>query len=80
MKDLLESELIYFLENNDWFDINVKEQARAIFTTICVVWDINADSGDCDTMVEHLYYVAGLDKDDLITYEDYYDYMVELIV
>lgn len=76
MKDLLYEELMQLVREYEWFDINIKEQARAIFTTICVVWDIQADTGECDSMLSNLYEQAGLKID----YDDYYNYMVELIV
>lgn len=75
MKDLLYEELMQLVREYEWFDTNVKEQARAIFTTICVVWNIEVDTGECDSMLINLYEKAGLKID----FDDYYNYMVELI-
>lgn len=78
MKDLLYAELITLVTENEWFDANVKEQARAIFTTICVVWNIEVDTGEYDSMLINLYEKANLKN--VIDYTDYDNYMAELIV
>ena len=39
-----------------------KEQARAIFTTICCVGDIEADTRPCDEMLSVLYWRAEMEE------------------
>lgn len=78
MKDLLYEQLITLVTENEWFDINVKEQARAIFTTICIVWNIEVDTGEYDSMLINLYEKANLKS--VVDYTDYDNYMAELIV
>lgn len=78
MKNLLYDQLITLVTENEWFDTNVKEQARAIFTTICVVWNIEVDTGEYDSMLINLYEKANLKR--VVDYTDYDNYMAELIV
>lgn len=76
MRDLLIDELIYFLKKNDWNDDNVKEKARAIFTTICVVWNFVIGGGDYEGLLEDSYNTSNLK--DVVNYYDYCDYMTEI--
>lgn len=79
----MKNELFKYLENfmiqNNWLDEYTPKQARAIFTTICIVGNIDADTAVCDNMLLELYNKADMESID-ISYEDFEDYMVELIV
>lgn len=61
-------------------DINElwSEQARCIFTTWCLVNNVDADASACDEMITYLYenIVDTID----IGYDDFYNYMVKYIV
>lgn len=68
-----------FMRESFWNDENVPEQTRAIFTTICLMDDIIADTSGCDTLLRELWHEASL-KDVDVSYDEFEDYMVELIV
>lgn len=78
MKNELFSYLKSFMIESGWHDGNTAKQARAIFTTICFVGNIIADTAECDNMLLDLYNEAAME--DLIDYDDFETYMVELIV
>ena len=77
------SELYKVLKNhmisNYWDDINVKEQARAIFTTICIVGDLEADMNLTDNMLLELYNSSALEELG-ITYQEFETFMIKDIV
>jgi len=68
-----------FMIQSNWLDENIPEQARAIFTTMCFVGNIDADTSKCDNTLLHLYNVAAMEEVD-ITYDDFEHFMVSLIV
>ena len=78
MKNDLLNYLIDFMIQENWENKNVKEQARAIFTTICCIGDIGADTKECDEILATLYWRAALEE--LIEYEEFENFMLELIV
>lgn len=84
MKKELLTYLEQFMIQNDWCDKYTKEQARAIFTTICLVGNIDADTAECDGILSYMYDAAGVvevsDFDDLAEYDDFKNYMLALIV
>ena len=78
MKNELFNYLKSFMIGSGWHDGNTAEQARAIFTTLCFVGNIDADTSECDNMLLNLYIEA--DMEDLVGYDDFESYMIELIV
>lgn len=84
MKKKMVEYLRNFLIQNDWCEEYTKRQARAIFTTICLFFDIDADTDECDNILSYVYDVANIadvsDFDDLAKYDDFKNYMLELIV
>ena len=78
MKNELLNYLIDYMIQENWENKNVKEQARAIFTTICCIGDIEADTRECDDILSVLYWRSVLGE--LIEYEEFEDFMLELIV
>ena len=78
MKNELLNYLIDYMIQENWENKNVKEQARAIFTTICCVGNIEADTKECDEILSTLYWRSALGE--LIEYEEFEDFMLELIV
>ena len=78
MKNELLNYLIDYMIQENWENKNVKEQARAIFTTICCVGNIEADTKECDEILSTLYLRSDLEF--LIEYEEFEDFMLELIV
>lgn len=79
----MKNELFVYLEDfmiqNNWLDEYTSKQARSIFTTICLVGNIDADTAVCDNMLLELYNKADMESID-ISYDDFEDYMVGLIV
>ena len=61
-----------------WHDGNTARQARAIFTTICFVGNVDADTADCDDMLHVLYNECSME--DFVDYDDFESFMIELIV
>lgn len=68
-----------FMLCNSWDNGNVPQQAIAIFTTICVMGDIEADTNICDNMIEELYRDCRMVDVDM-SYDDFYNFMVTWIV
>ena len=78
MKNELLNYLIDYMIQENCENKNVKEQARAIFTTICCVGNIEADTKECDEILSTLYWRSDLEY--LIEYEEFEDFMLELIM
>lgn len=68
-----------FLIQESWLDENVPEQARALFTSWCLMEDIDADTRKCDETLLMLYDNADLESVD-ITYDEFENFMIGLIV
>lgn len=68
-----------FLIESNWLDKNIPEQARALFTSWCLMEDVDADTGKCDRTLLMLYDNAALGTID-IAYDEFEDFMVGLIV
>lgn len=77
--DDLEGYLKHFMIQNNWLDEYTPRQARAIFTTICLAENIDADTAACDIILQDLYYSADIATLD-IGYDEFKNYMVKLIV
>ena len=67
-----------FMDGGGWHDGNTAEQARAIFTTLCFVCNIDADTMECDRLLWSLYTAACMDE--IVEYDDFETFMIELIV
>lgn len=67
-----------FMITENWADGNTPEQARAIFTTACIVGELQADTLKADGILKDLYKKAALE--DLISYDDFENFMYELLV
>ena len=78
MKNELLNYLIDYMIQENWENKNVKEQARAIFTTICCIGNIKAGTKECDEILSTLYWRSALEY--LIEYEEFKDFMLKLIV
>lgn len=68
-----------FLIESSWLDKNTPEQARALFTTLCFIGDINPDTAICDNMLLELYNDSDMESIDM-SYDDFENFMVKLIV
>ena len=78
MKNELLNYLIDYMIQENWENKNVKEQARAIFTTICCIGNIKAGTKECDEILSTLYWRSALEY--LIEYEEFEGFMLKLIV
>lgn len=78
MKYELFNYLKSFMIESNWEDGNTAEQARAIFTSICFVGYIDADTAECDNILRTLYDEAAME--DIMSYDDFESFMIELIV
>lgn len=78
MKNELFNYLKSFMDGGGWCDGNTARQARAIFTTICFVGNIDADTAECDNILHILYNECGME--DFVDYNDFESYMIELVV
>ncbi len=63
---------------DEWKNWNTAKQARAMFTTLCFVGNIDADTLECDNMLLTLYNVS--DMENIMEYDEFESFMVELIV
>lgn len=61
-----------------WEDCNGKDQIRALFTSWCLIFHIDADTKECDDTLNVIYWRAAMEE--LIEYEDYEQFMIEFIV
>ena len=75
--DLL-NHIISFALISNWEDENIPEQIRAFFTSWAFWFHIDADTHSCAQALGTIYTSAGLDE--IISYDDYENFMVELIV
>lgn len=78
MKKELRKYLEQFMIQNNWDDECTPRQARSIFTTICLTENIDADTAECDGILAHLYVKTAMNE--LMSYDEFESYMIELIV
>lgn len=71
--------LIDFLIQYYWLDENIPERARALFTSWCLMKNVIANTKKCDSTLLKLYNASGLKYIDM-TYEDFKNFMISLIV
>ncbi len=68
-----------FMIESNWLDNNTPEQARALFTTLCFMGGIDADTSACDNMLLELYNDSDMESIDM-SYDEFDLYMCELLV
>ena len=78
MKQELFNYLKSFMIESEWNNGNTPKQARAMFTTLCFVGNIDADTMQCDNMLLTLYNEAAME--DIMEYDEFESFMIELIV
>lgn len=78
MKNELFDYLKSFMIQSEWYNGNTAEQAKAMFTTLCFVGNVDADTMECDNMLLTLYNEAAME--DIMNYDDFETFMIELIV
>ena len=77
-KKLYEKLKQFMIEENWYSNENIPRQVRAMFVTICIVENIEADTAAAENMLLDLYSNTGLE--DLMEYEDFENYMYEYMV
>ena len=70
--------LRFFMMDNDWSKGKTAEQAKAMFTTFCLVSNFDANSMDCASFLWILYTEANMKKN--MTLDEFESFMTELIV
>jgi len=60
-------------------NLQAQEKSRALFTAICYLEDIEADTKPCDDYLWYLYDLGDI-KDYNESFDDFQSFMVELIV
>ena len=78
MKNELFNYLKSFMIESGWHDGNTAEQARAIFTTLCFVGNVDADTMECDSLLWDLYTKACMNE--VMEYDNFEAHMIKLIV
>ena len=68
-----------FLIQSYWLDENIPEQARALFTSWCLMENVDADTGKCDATLLELYNNCDMENLD-ISFEEFENYMITLII
>lgn len=68
--------IIDFATDTKWYDLKRREQLRALFTSWCFIFGVDADTKECDDILfiirEALEFQADV--------EEFENYMIELIV
>ncbi|MSS10322.1 hypothetical protein FYJ38_16940 [Clostridium sp. WB02_MRS01] len=77
MKEKLVTYLQEFIAENSWDEENVPEQARAIFTTLCFAGGVDPDTKEADYILQMIYQSV---TEKIIPYEEFQNFMLELVV
>lgn len=67
--------IIDFATDTEWYDLKRREQLRALFTSWCFIFGIDADTKECDGALGVICFRAAFEM-----VEEFENYMVELIV
>lgn len=61
-----------------WEDFHGKDQIRALFTSWCLIFHVDADTKECDEALMTIYSRAAIDE--VIDYKLYELFMIEFVV
>lgn len=70
--------IIDFAMDTEWEDLKRREQLRALFTSWCFIFGIDADTKECDDVMTIIYNKVLMEE--VIDYCGLEKYMIELIV
>ena len=70
--------IIDYAIHTGWEDCHGKDQIRALFTSWCLIFRIDADTKECDEALNVIYWRSALEE--LVEYKDYEQFMIEFIV
>lgn len=84
-KDKMLDFILNFAMKAEWGYEHTLDQLRSFFTTWCFLFDIESDTRACDEALQKIYFQTGLEgtleyNEEILTYEDFYNYMVGHIV
>lgn len=74
----LEQFMYDFVNEAEQYDELWADQLRSLFTSVCLVYGIEADTYRCDRMLEYIYDSISHIID--ISYENFYNDMIKYIV
>lgn len=57
----LKKYMFSFMVEKEWDMCNVPEQLRSLFVSLCLIANIDADTGICDRLLNDLYQESGLE-------------------
>ena len=61
-----------------WEDFHGKDQIRALFTSWCLIFHIDANTTECDDALYVIYWRAEMEE--LVEFEEYKQFMIEFVV
>ena len=70
--------IIDYTIGTGWEDWNGKDQIRALFTSWCLIFHVDADTEECDDALNTICRRAAMEE--LVKYEDYQRFMIEFII
>ena len=70
--------IIDYAIHTGWEDVHGKDQIRALFTSWCLIFHIDADTKECDEALMTIYSRAAIDE--VIDYKLYELFMIEFVV
>lgn len=70
--------IINYAIHTGWEECHGKDQIRALFTSWCLIFRIDADMKECDDALVEIYNKAAMEE--LVEYTDYKRFMIEFIV
>lgn len=70
--------IIDYAIHTGWEDCNGKDQIRALFTSWCLIFHIDANTKECDEALMTIYSRAAIDE--VIDYKLYELFMIEFVV
>lgn len=70
--------IIDYAIHTGWENWNGKDQIRALFTSWCLIFHVDADTKECSDALNVIYWRAAMEE--LIEYENYEQFMIEFIV
>lgn len=70
--------IIDYAIHTGWEEFHGKDQIRALFTSWCLIFRIDADTKECNDALNVIYRRAAMEE--LIEHEDYEAFMIEFIV
>lgn len=70
--------IIDFATDTEWDDLKRREQLRALFTSWCFIYGVDADTKECDDVLSIVYGKVLMEP--IIDYDKLKVYMIELTV